>query len=274
MDPTSFVRQLAPPSQPAVNPADDLLAYEGFDYTDRDKFRANKASGGIGWQGTWQNGLTRPLLEGDKNVWVLNAKEGLTRSGAASPGVGGCFDYTGFAKYHRRLATPIHLDQDGTYYLSFLFRRHAPPADPLNVAAVLLRTTADFQKDKADPHTRLNIGIGGENQVFTHFGGAGTRTPLPLEYGETYLLVAKIAARVESSAQVFIRVYGPREVVEREEPNSWTCVGPAFESNLIFDWLEIHVNSRTRQTIDELRLGTTWPSVTSPWLAANAQDKP
>ena len=142
------------------------------------------------------------------------------------------------------------------------------------MAAILLRTTEDFQKDKADPHTRLNIGIGGENQVFTHFGGAGTRTPLPLEYGETYLLVAKIAARADSSAQVFLRVYGPRESIEREEPNSWTCVGPAFESNLVFDWLEVHINSRTRQTIDELRLGTTWPSVTSPWIAANAQDKP
>jgi ferric-dicitrate binding protein FerR (iron transport regulator) len=272
LDPASFVRRLSAPDQ-LPNAADALLAYEGFDYADAELFRTGKANGGTGWKGHWHAGLTRPLLEGDKNLWVLNAKEGLTRPGAAAPGVGGCFDYTGFAKYHRRLATPVRLDADGVYYLSFLFRRHAPPADPLNAVAVLLRTTQDFEKDKSDPHTRLNIGIGGANQVFTHFGGAGTRTQVPLEYGETYLLVAKIAVSAGSSSQVFVRVFGPREPVEREEPNSWTVIGPAFQSDLIFDWLEVHVNSRTRQTIDEIRVGTSWPSVAAPWVVAAAAKK-
>ena len=90
---------------------------------------------------------------------------------------------------------------------------------------------------------------------------------VPLEYGETYLLVAKIAVGATKNCQVFIRVYGPREAVEREEPNTWTAVGPLFPSDLVFDWLEVHVNSKTRQTLDELRVGATWPSVTAPWLA-------
>jgi hypothetical protein len=34
----------------------------------------------------------------------------------------------------------------------------------------------------------------------------------------------------------------------------------------VFDWLEVHINSKTRQTIDEIRLGTTWSSVTAPWV--------
>ena len=54
----------------------------------------------------------------------MNVKEGLVRPGAAVPAIGGCFDYTGFAKYFRRLATPVRLDSDGVYYLSFLFRRY------------------------------------------------------------------------------------------------------------------------------------------------------
>jgi hypothetical protein len=83
------------------------------------------------------------------------------------------------------------------------------------------------------------------------------------------LLVAKIAASSgDNPDQVFIRIYGPQESVETEEPGSWTVVGPPFQSDLVFDWLEVHVNSKARQTIDEIRLGTTWPSVTAPWLGA------
>jgi hypothetical protein len=48
-------------------------------------------------------------------------------------------------------------------------------------------------------------------------------------------------------------------------------VGPAFESDLVFDWLEVHINSKTRQTIDEVRLGTTWSSVAAPWFTARQQ---
>jgi hypothetical protein len=199
--------------------------------------------------------------------------EGLGRPGAAVPGVGGCFDYTGFSKYYRRLATPVRMDADGVYYLSFLFRRQGPPADPLNAVAVLLRTSEEVRTD-ADPSRRLNIGVGGVNHLFTHLNRVGLRTPLPLKYGETYLLVAKIVASSSNAGQVFLRVYGPEELVEREEPGSWSVVGPPFPSDLVFDWLEVHINSKTRQTMDELRLGTTWSSVTAPWIATSGLEKP
>ena len=63
-----------------------------------------------------------------------------------------------------------------------------------------------------------------------------------------------------------MRVYGPEEPIEREEPSSWSVVGPPLLSDLTFDWLEVHINSRTRQTFDELRLGKTWSSAASPWI--------
>ena len=166
---------------------------------------------------------------------------------------------------------PVRLDADGIYYLSFLFRREGPQADPLNALAVLLRTTDEVereQREQEDPRLRLNVGIGGPNEAFTHLQKIGVRTPLPLSYGTTYLLTAKIVAGgAGKPAQVFLRVYGPDDAIGREEPGSWTVAGPSFQSNLVFDWLEVHVNSKTRQTIDELRLGTTWASVTAPWVA-------
>jgi hypothetical protein len=264
LDPTRFVRRVAV-AEPPVDPAAGLIAYEGFDYPDPDEYRLGRANGGTGWTSPWTCGFARPLLEGDRNFLAVNPKRNLVRRGSAVPSVGGSFDYVGFAKYWRRLATPVRLDTDGVYYLSFLFRREGPPADPLNAVAVLLRTTDELKTE--DSRLRLNVGVGGANELFTHLQRVGSRTPVPLSYGKTYLLVAKIAASSDNPDQVFMRVYGPEDHVDRDEPGSWTVIGPPFESDLVFDWLEVHINSRTRQTIDEVRLGTTWVSVTAPWAA-------
>jgi hypothetical protein len=278
LDPDRFVRRLADQEVPVPDPAAGLLAYEGFDYQDPTVLRTRQAKGGIGWLGPWRGGFARPLNLGDQNLLTLNVKEGLVRPGAAVPAIGGCFDYTGFTKFYRRLATPIRLDTDGVYYLSFLFRRYGPQADDINAAAVILWTNDDFEQKLDGARLRLNIGVGGSNQVFTHLQQVSSRTPLPLVYGETYLLVAKIVASKANPDQVFIRVYGPEEPVEREEtPGTWCVIGPQFQSDLVFDWLQLHINSKTRQMIDEIRLGTTWSSVTAPWignLGAKKHEKP
>jgi ferric-dicitrate binding protein FerR (iron transport regulator) len=260
LDPQRFVRRLAALNEPAGDPAAGLLAYEGFEYKDPAALRTHQANGGLGWVGPW-DGFARPRQPGVAVRPPLNVGQSLVRPGAAS--VGGCFDFVGFSKYYRRLATPVRLDVDGFYYLSFLFRRQGPPADPLNAVAVLLRTGPEIRQE--DPRKRLNVGVGGVNQLFTHLNAVGSRTPLPLEFGQTYLLVAKIAARAAEPDQVFLRVYAPREAVEPREPDGWTVIGPPFHSDLVFDWLEVHINSATRQTIDEVRLGTTWASVAAPW---------
>src|SRR5206468_6415587 len=173
LDATGFIRQVAGPEAPDW--AAGLLAYEGFDYASADDLRTGKANGGLGWKGRWTGGFARPLLEGDTNLLALNAREGLLRPGAAVPSLGGSFDYTGFSKYHRRLETPVRLDTDGVYYLSYLFRREGPPSDPVNAAAILFRTTEELQKGKDDARKRLNIGVGGPNQLFTHLEKVGCR---------------------------------------------------------------------------------------------------
>jgi hypothetical protein len=201
----------------------------------------------------------------------------LTRPGAAVSPVGGCFDYTGFAKYFRRLATPVRLDTDAVYYLSCLVRRHGPPADPLNAVAILLRTTEELEADnrggETDLRKRFNVGVDQTNTLFTYLQRVGARAPLPLSSGETYLLVAKIAAGGANPDQAFVRVYGPDEPVDAEEPGMWSVVGPQVESDLVFDWLQVHINSKTRQSIDEVRLGTTWASVAAPWLKRAPGDR-
>ena len=62
-----------------------------------------------------------------------------------------------------------------------------------------------------------------------------------------------------------MRAYGPNEVVDITESTSWTLTSTPFQSDLSFDWLQLHINSKTRQSLDEVRLGTTWSAVTSAY---------
>lgn len=274
LDSARFIRELPEQAQPPADAAAGLLAYEGFEYLDPGDLRAGQANGGFGWAGPWRPGFARPLNDGDRNLLALNVHEGLARPGAAVRPLGGCFDYTGFAKYFRRLGTPVRLDADAVYYVSFLFRRHGPPTDPLNSVSLQFRTSEELEKELnkegIDLTKRLNMGVDRCNDLFTHLERIGTRTPMPLSFGETYLLVAKIVASRSNPDQVFLRIYGPQEPIGHDEPGSWPVAGPPVQSDLVFEWLEIHINSKTRQTIDEIRLGSTWASVTAPWHVANA----
>jgi hypothetical protein len=271
-DPGRFVRQLTVAGQPPPDPGTGLLVYEGFEYASADALKTGKANGGYGWISRWTPGFARAIDNGDKALQPLNIKSGLGRRGAAMAPVGGCFEYAGFAKFHRRMALPLRLDADAVYYLSYLFRREGPPEDTLCAVAILFRTTEELERGQEDGRKRLNVGVGGPNQLFTHLGGVGSRTPVPLRFGETYLMVAKIVASKDGPDQVFMRVYGPDDAVEREE-QGWTVTGPQFYSDLSFDWMEIHINSKTLLSLDEIRLGTSWQAVTAPWLAAAAGPK-
>jgi hypothetical protein len=270
IEPAKFVRQLPATLQDEPNPLVALLAYEGFDYRDEAALRDETAAGGSGFVGPWGGGFARAVNDKRGDQIALNVNESLSRSCMPMVSIGGSFDHVGFAKYFRRLATPVRLDTDGVYYFSYLLRREGPPLDPLNDVSIQLRQTEELAQDQRDATTdlrkRLNFGVDRTNELFTHLERIGRRMPLPLSYGETYLLVAKVAASGAHPDQVFLRVYAPQEPVDHEEPTNWSAVGPPIQSDLIFDWLEIHINSHTRQTIDEIRLGSTWASVAAPWL--------
>jgi hypothetical protein len=262
-DEAIFKRYIGSREPTLGDPTAQLLAYEGFDYRDSEALRVGKGDGGKGWATAWK-GFARPAEGGDAGQPALNVHESLFRPGDRDASAGGCFDFTGFSKYYRKLQTPVRLDTEEVYYLSFLFRRYAASDDPVNTVAVLLRTENELRNE--NPRRRLNIGVGKGNCLFTFFDRASSKAPLPLNYGETYLLVAKIVAGGPEPSQVFLRVYAPEEPIDPEEPGSWSVVGVPFQTDMVFDFLEVHINSKTRQAIDEVRLGTSWLSVVYPWV--------
>ena len=278
LDPAKFVREFPQPKPPLADPAAGLLAYEGFDYADPKMLDEGRAGGGKGWSTPWRAGFSRPAEGVDKNLLPLNIRETLNFPGASTPSIGGSFDFTGFTKYFRRLATPIRLDRDGVYYISYLFRRGGPQSDPQNAVVVLLRNSDELEgeltRNQPDSSRRMNLGVERYNDLFTSLQKVGARSPLPLTNGETYLLVVKIVASAKNPDQVFMRVYAAGEPLSRDEPGSWSVVGPSFQSDLVFDWLEVHINSKKRQTIDEIRVGSSWLSVAAPWMSQVALKDP
>ncbi|HZZ77421.1 MAG TPA: hypothetical protein VFE62_02820 [Gemmataceae bacterium] len=269
IDAKEFVRYVVDNSRPALDPNAGLLAYEGFAYDRAMALQNGKATGGIGWSGPWRASTVRPGPKTEFGRFSLNIKETLSRPDAVNPGIGGSFDYAGFARTFRKLAQPVRLDRDGAYYLSFLFRRHRSSSSSPDSLGILLWSDDDYQQQNfLDFRKRLYIGIKGSNQLSTHLQRMTTTGSIPLAKGTTYLLVAKIAAGSAKPEQVFVRVYGPDESVEPEETGTWSLQSSPFRSDLTFEWIELNINGKSRQIIDEIRVGATWESVTAPWLAA------
>src|SRR5262249_39099595 len=114
LEPDKFVRRL--PGSAQADPNTGLLAYEGFDYDDPEALAKGKGNGGSGWAGPWRGSRFSFKPPGPAGrPAAINPREGLGHLAAA--GAGGCFDFTGFVKYTRRLASPVRLDEDGVYYL-------------------------------------------------------------------------------------------------------------------------------------------------------------
>jgi hypothetical protein len=259
LDPATFIRQMPDSASSTPDQASGLLAYEGFDYSDTDAMQKGIAAGGNGWDGPWKSGFA-PFRQSHKSRPPISIRDGLSRTGL--PSIGGSFDAAGNVKFQRQLVTPVNMGEDGVYYLSFLFRRHGQPTDSVNALTVVLRPTDAPARDRDDFGERLNIGIGASNQLFAHLLGVCSRVPLPLSNGETYLLVAKIVTGRTRACQIMLRVYGSDEPVSAREPTEWTAMSKPFHSDLVFQWLEVSVNSKRRQQIDEIRLATTWAGAT------------
>src|SRR5439155_12886664 len=150
LEPAKFVRQLPTTASAGTDPAAGLLAYEGFSYADAAALRDAAADGGSGFAGAWGGGFARAVNDKQGDRIALNVEGSLVRGSEPITSQGGSFEHVGFAKYFRKLQTPIRLDTDGIYYLSYLLRREGPPLDELNDVSIQLRQTEELESDQRD----------------------------------------------------------------------------------------------------------------------------
>ncbi len=263
-DPKRFVRHVANPARGPNEGGAGMFAYEGFDYKNAGMLTQGKANGGTGWIGPWKTGFMTPAYPGEPMRYPLNLHDGLTRPGAAKPAIGGSFDYAGFATCWRRLAKPVRLDVDAVYYVSFLVQRHGSPSDPFNTIGVMFWTHDDIMQPKFEnSRQRLFVGVKKMNHLSARLLRMDSQTPVSLNNGSAHLVVAKLTSTRQGPNRLYSRIYGPDDAVGSVEPTTWSLNTGPFQGDLVFDWLQLHINSKTRHSIDEVRVGANWTAVTA-----------
>jgi hypothetical protein len=257
----SIAARLAQPAGVVAGEAPGvLLSYDGFAYPfATTTSRQHQADGGFGWRSPWyrnqlDNGLVMDFTPGTS----LAAPAGLR------PGQGGTMELpteperpdTYRDACMRLFAEPIHLDGDAVRYLSVLVRRSAVTAGPTHH---WLRCMLTSQTVPAD---RLGFGVlsNGRPELIGRFGNSVADAPLV--DGEPYLMVLKVSCARGAPGQTFLKVYGQRDAVDAYEPARWTVVGQAGRFPGVLGSLHIYNGTERAWSIDEVRIGTTWQSVT------------
>lgn len=237
-----------------------LLSHDGFDYTfSRALSRDQNAAGGSGWRSAWfrnqpTNELPLDFLPGKS----LAMPDDLVASS------GGALDLASEITkpdsyrdaYMRLYVEPHDLSRDDVRYLSLLVQRSA---------------TSDAEKhhwfrcmltSETVPSDRLGFGImsNGCPHLLNRFGN--TNGNVAIRDAVPYLCVFKIVSGRTAPDQAFFKLYGPDERIDRHEPAAWTLIGQPCHFDGVLG--SIHINNGTDRAwiVDELRMGTSWESVT------------
>lgn len=237
-----------------------LLSYDGFDYPfTRTTSRQQNANGGYGWRAPWYRNQPTNDLPLD-----FVPRMNLAMPGDLLASSGGHLDLvtepskpdTYRDAYMRLFVEPIDLARDDVRYLSLLVQRSATTDGPTHHWFRCMLTSETVPSD------RLGFGImsNGCPHLLSRFGNSnGT---VPIRDGVPYLCVFKIVSGKTTPDQAFLKLYGHEDQIDRHEPAGWTLVGQPGNYDGVLG--SIHINNGTERawSVDELRIGTSWESVT------------
>jgi hypothetical protein len=112
------------------------------------------------------------------------------------------------------------------------------------------------------PRDRMGFGVLSDflpNVAGQQGNVAGTT---PIAAGRPYLFVAKLVTSRSAPEQLFLKVYADDEAVDRDEPERWTVVGRSYRLTSPITAIHLYNGTECAYAIDELRIGTSWRSVT------------
>ena len=237
-----------------------LLSYDGFDYAfSRTTSRQQNADGGTGWRAPW----FRSQPTNDLPLDFVPGKNLAMPAGLAASMGGQVELVTEISKpdtyrdaYMRVFAEPFDLSRDGVRYLSLLVQRTATFDGPTHHWFRCMLTSETVSND------RLGFGImsNGCPHLLNRFGNSNGTTAI--SDGRPYLCVFKVVSGKVEPDQAFLRIYAADDTVDRHEPATWTLVGQPGHYHGVLG--SIHINNGTDRawSVDELRIGTSWESVT------------
>ncbi len=237
-----------------------LLSYDSFDYAfAHSTSRQQNAAGGSGWRAPW----FRSQIAYDLPLEFLPGKN-LTMPDDLRPSTGGCLSLvTEISKpdtyrdaFMRWYVEPQDLARDSVRYLSLLVQRSSTWDGPTHHWFRCMLTSETVPSD------RLGFGImsNGCPHLLNHFGN--TNGNVAIRDDQPYLCVFKVVSGRTTPDQAFLKMYGPHDRVDRHEPPEWTLVGQPSHYDGVLS--SIHINNGTDRAwlVDEVRLGTSWESVT------------
>jgi len=235
----------------------ELLAYEGFDYTGD---ALTKQNGGVGFDGAW-TGTTmfREISTTGQSLTMPNlhfATQGDHLRGTA-------YTYDVWHTAQRQIASTIDFGQEGQYFVGMLIQR---PTETNAKAALRGMNAAGEQL------WRFEI-ASGYSVPFVGIGGNGTINNGPYAYaddgafrmavGVTYFMIAKIQTHADAPDTISLKLYGPEDTIDLEQPDVWNASVSADVSG-VFSKLRVDLGKGFTTALDEIRLGTTWESVVVP----------
>lgn len=230
-----------------------LLAYEGFDY---DSETEQNANGGFGWSSHWHRGRL-----GGEDLLCVAPEQSLHGPAQLESPQGGSLACDKpprrYSQYKRQVQHAVDLSADGIRYLSFLVRPTAERPDAE-------RATANFVwMSNESPSVRVSFGVLASGHAFVYARcGGNSLADEPLRVGETYLFVGKMVTSAIGSDQLFLKVFESDDTIDPREPETWTVVGRPTELDASLDAVHVMLPAPSGCELDEIRIGTTWESVT------------
>ncbi len=224
------------------------LTVESFDYDEGSLIGQEKGAGFVGpwriWKGSdWEQSSL--VVPDGMIAWTQKAR----------PASNGVLRFQGDTKVLRVLKTPIRLDRDGVYYMSF-FLRKAPSNEGISKrgwAYVTLHGRGD---------NKIIVGLGGNDSPRLSHNTRGVNAAMRIAPEHSYLFVCKIIARRDGADQVFARIYMDGDPVDRIDPIAWNMSAPPLASDEVLDELRLCCRKSQSLLLDEIRIGRSWGIVT------------
>lgn len=230
---------------------ESTTAIESFAY-DRESLAG--LDGGSGWKTPW----SQPIRYDSNQGGTMRTNASLLWPGRSSDTESGSLLIEGNAGLHRTLREPIRMDRDAAYYISFLVRKDpsTKASGPRGWACITLRTLAD---------KKGSITIGPRGKPHVSHDGRSTKGTRQLRDGIVYLFACKISARKNKDDQVTVRIYADDETVDSVEPSAWSISTRPIRNDSVLSEFRLYSANSDPFEIDEILIGKTWASVTSPY---------
>jgi len=248
---TAFNREFL---EPTASPG--LIAYEGFNYPANSNMGFQ--IGGSGWNSSWKN-QTNLNIESAANAGIGNKT--LTHSEFVSTGTNAYFDNGGTMV--RGLGVGIDMNENQTRYVSLLISKEDDVSADGGSQEFL-----DIALRDSSGSSQVQFGVS-SNEAFyvSQLGATITGVSNAIGNSSAVFLVAKIVSQDSSGGnydQIFLKAFASEnDIPASDSLLGWTLSGTTTEnSSALLEKIGIVGGTSADWTIDEIRVGSSWSSVT------------